>query len=41
MIPIASLVLAIVRPGAALAWLEAATARARAHEHAVIVTAWS
>ena len=27
-----------VRPGAALAWLEAATARARAHEHAVIVT---
>ena len=38
MIPIASLVLVNVRPGAALAWLEAATARARAHEHAVIVT---
>ena len=38
MIPIASLVLVIVRPGVALAWLEAATAWARAHEHIVIVT---
>ncbi|MEZ0291566.1 MAG: GAP family protein [Solirubrobacteraceae bacterium] len=39
MIPIGSLVLVIVRPGVALAWLEAATAWARAHEHVVIVTA--
>ena len=38
MVPIASLVLVIVRPGVALAWLEAATAWVRAHEHAVIVT---
>ena len=30
--------LVIVRPGVALAWLEAATAWARAHEHVVIVT---
>ncbi len=37
MVPIASLVLVIVRPGAALGWLEAATAWVRRHEHGVLV----
>jgi hypothetical protein len=36
-IPLASLVLVVVRPGAALIYLEAATAWARRHEHAVLV----
>src|SRR5215213_5088575 len=36
-IPLASLVLIIVRPGAALRYLEAATVWARRHEHGVLV----
>ena len=36
-IPIASLVLVIVRPGAALVYLESATAWVRRHDHAVLV----
>jgi Sap, sulfolipid-1-addressing protein len=38
LIPLASLVLVVVRPGVALAYLEAATAWVRRHEHAVLVT---
>ena len=37
MVPLASLVLVLVRPGAALTYLEEATAWARRHEHAVLV----
>ena len=36
--PLASLALVVVRPGVALAYLEAATAWTRRHEHAVLVT---
>ena len=38
LIPLASLVLAVVRPGAARAYLDAATAWVRRHEHAVLVS---
>ena len=38
LIPLASLVLGIVRPGAARAYLDAATAWVRRHEHAVLVS---
>ncbi len=38
LVPLASLALVIVRPGVALAYLEAATAWTRRHEHAVLVT---
>ncbi len=38
LIPLASLVLAVVRPGAARAYLAAATARVRRHEHALLVS---
>ena len=38
LIPLASLVLAMVRPGAARAYLDAATAWIRRHEHAVLVS---
>jgi Sap, sulfolipid-1-addressing protein len=38
LVPIASLVLVVVRPGAALAYLDATTAWVRRHEHAVLVT---
>jgi hypothetical protein len=37
LVPLASLVLVVVRPGAALLYLEAATAWVRRHEHAVLV----
>jgi Sap, sulfolipid-1-addressing protein len=37
LVPLASLVLVLVRPGAALIYLEAATAWVRRHEHAVLV----
>lgn len=37
-VPLASLVLVVVRPGAALAYLEDATAWVRRHEHAVLMT---
>ena len=37
LIPLASLVLAVVRPGAPAAYLDAATAWVRRHEHAVLV----
>jgi Sap, sulfolipid-1-addressing protein len=37
LVPVASLVLAVVRPGAALAYLDAATAWVRRHEHAILV----
>jgi Sap, sulfolipid-1-addressing protein len=37
LIPLASLVLVLVRPGAALIYLEEATALVRRHEHAVLV----
>jgi hypothetical protein len=37
LVPLASLVLVVVRPGAALAYLDAATAWVRRHEHAVLV----
>jgi Sap, sulfolipid-1-addressing protein len=37
LIPLASLVLVLVRPGAALIYLEDATAWVRRHEHAVLV----
>ena len=37
LVPLASLVLAVVRPGAARAYLDAATAWARRHEHALLV----
>ena len=37
LIPLASLVLVLVRPGIALIYLEAATAWVRRHEHAVLV----
>ncbi len=36
-VPLASLVLVVVRPGAALAYLDAATAWVRRHEHAILV----
>jgi hypothetical protein len=38
LIPLASLLLVVVRPGAALAYLEDATAWVRRHEHGVLVT---
>ena len=38
LIPLASLVLAVVRPGAARAYLNAATAWVRRHQHAVLVS---
>jgi hypothetical protein len=38
LIPIASLVLVLLRPGAALAYLDAGTAWVRRHEHAIIVS---
>ena len=38
LVPIASLVLVVVRPGAALSYLDAATVWVRSHEHAVLVT---
>jgi Sap, sulfolipid-1-addressing protein len=38
LVPVASLVLVVVRPGAALAYLEDGTAWVRRHEHAVLVT---
>jgi hypothetical protein len=38
LVPLASLVLVVVRPGAAVVHLEAATAWAGRHEHAVLVT---
>ena len=38
LIPLASLVLAVVRPGAARAYLDAATAWVRRHQHAVLVS---
>ena len=38
LVPLASLVLAVVRPGAARAYLDAATAWVRRHEHAVLVS---
>jgi hypothetical protein len=37
MVPFASLVMVVVRPGAAVVYLEAATAWVRRHEHAVLV----
>jgi hypothetical protein len=37
LVPLASLVLVVVRPGAAVVYLEAATAWVRHHEHAVLV----
>jgi Sap-like sulfolipid-1-addressing protein len=37
LVPLASLVRVVVRPGAALGYLEAATAWVRRHEHAVLV----
>ena len=37
LVPLASLVLEVVRPGAARAYLDAATASARRHEHALLV----
>jgi hypothetical protein len=37
LVPLASLVLVVVRPGAAAVYLEAATAWVRLHEHAVLV----
>jgi hypothetical protein len=37
LVPLASLVLALVRPGAARAYLDAATAWVRRHEHAILV----
>jgi hypothetical protein len=37
LVPLASLVLVVVRPGAAVVYLEAATAWVRRHEHAVLV----
>ena len=37
LVPLASLVLVLVRPGAALVYLEHATAWVRRHEHAVVV----
>jgi hypothetical protein len=37
LVPLASLVLVVVRPGAALTYLQAATAWVRLHEHAVLV----
>ena len=38
LVPLASLVLEVVRPGAPLAYLDAATAWARRHEHAILVS---
>jgi hypothetical protein len=38
LVPIASLVLTVTRPGAARAYLDAATAWVRRHEHAVLTT---
>jgi len=38
LVPVASLVLVTVRPGAALAYLDGATARVRRHEHAILVS---
>jgi hypothetical protein len=38
MVPIASLVLAVARPSTAVAYLDAATAWVRRHEHAIVVT---
>ena len=38
LVPLASLVLAVVRPGAAVAYLDAATAWVRRHEHAILVS---
>ena len=38
LVPIASLVLAVVRPGAALAYLDAGTAWVRRHEHTIVVS---
>jgi hypothetical protein len=38
LVPLASLVLVMARPGAALAHLDAATAWVRRHEHAILVT---
>ncbi len=38
LVPLASLVLAVVRPGAARAYLDEATAWVRRHEHAVLVS---
>jgi Sap, sulfolipid-1-addressing protein len=38
LVPIASLVLVLVRPGAALAFLDAATEWVRRHEHAILVS---
>jgi hypothetical protein len=37
LVPLASLVLVVLRPGAALAYLDAATAWVRRHEHAILV----
>jgi hypothetical protein len=37
LVPLASLVLVTVRPGAALVYLDAATARVRRHEHTILV----
>lgn len=37
LVPLASLVLVVVRPGAALAYLDRATAWVRRHEHAILV----
>ena len=37
LVPLASLVLVVVRPGAARAYLDAATAWVRRHEHALLV----
>jgi hypothetical protein len=38
LVPLASLVLVVVRPDAALAHLDAATAWVRRHEHAILVS---
>ena len=38
LVPLASLVLAVVRPSAAVAYLDAATAWVRRHEHAIVVS---
>ena len=38
LVPIASLVLAVVRPSAAVAYLDAATAWVRRHEHTIVVS---
>jgi hypothetical protein len=38
LVPLASLVLVVMRPGAALAYLDAATAWVRRHEHAILVS---